>query len=164
MKPSSKIVTDNFDKLLNNLSKLKEKAVFVGVPSDTSENREDSGFINNATLAYINQNGSPAQNIPARPFMTIGMNNAKQPVINSLKRSAQNATSIKNMESIEIGLGLAGTIAESSIKAAINSNIQPALAPATIAARQRAGKTRTNTLVDTGALRNSIKYVIRENK
>jgi hypothetical protein len=48
-----------------------------------------------------------------------------------------------------------------SVKAKINSNIQPKLADSTLEARRRRGVTRENTLVDTAQLRNSVTHVIR---
>ena len=154
-------VKDNYPALKKLLKQLPLKSVFVGVPANTSEAREGEP-INNATLAYIHQNGSPANNIPARPFMTIGMDEAKEPATKQLENGAKKFFKSNDMRDVEQGLGKAGFVAENAIKRAINSNIAPALAPATIAARQRRGATRTNTLVDTGAMRNSIRYVIRE--
>lgn len=154
-------VKDNFPALQKLLKQLPLKSVFVGVPANTSEAREGEP-INNATIAYIQQNGSPANNIPARPFMTIGMDEAKLPATKQLESAAKKFFKSRDMTDIEQGLGKAGFVAENAIKRAINSNIAPALAPATIASRNRRGRTGTNTLVDTGALRNSIRYVIRE--
>lgn len=152
---------DNFPALKKLATLIAKKSVFVGVPAETAEPRQDEP-INNATLAYINQNGSPAQNIPARPFMTIGMNEAKRPATEQLEKGAKKFLKSKEPNDIAIALGRAGFVAENAIKRAINSNIQPALAPTTLVARKRKGQTRENTLVVTGALRNSIRYVIRD--
>ncbi|MNT50592.1 hypothetical protein D3C72_1875180 [compost metagenome] len=58
-------------------------------------------------------------------------------------------------------MGGAGMTASNSVKAKINSNIRPELAESTLEARRQRGVTRENTLVDTGQLRNSVTYVIR---
>lgn len=183
MKNAARKLVDNLPKLKANLAKMTQDSVFVGVPSETTNIRDDLSDIapiNNATLAYIHQNGSPAKNIPARPFMTIGIENAKKPATEQLKIAAQTALNTKNDANITRGLSLAGQIAESSIKAAINSSIAPQLSEATLKARARRGRKGAKlelanraagaepgsdlakTLVDTGALRNSIKYVIRK--
>jgi hypothetical protein len=182
-----KKTVDNLPKLKANLAKMTARAVFVGVPSETTNIREDMsnvGPINNATIAYLMQNGSPAQNIPARPFMTIGMDGAKEPATKQLENAAKRMLKSNDSAEIERGLGLAGQVAENYIKNAINSNIQPALSEATLKARARRGRKGAmqelanraagmepneggdlaKTLVDTGALRNSIRYVIREDK
>lgn len=158
--PAQKI-KDNFPVLKKLAAQMTLKSVFVGVPANTSEPREGDP-INNATLAYIHQNGSPANNIPARPFMTIGMDEAKEPATKQMENAAKKFFKSRDINDIQQGLGKAGFVAENAIKRAVNSNIQPALAPATLKARQRRGRTGTNTLVDTGALRNSIRYVIRQ--
>jgi hypothetical protein len=44
----------------------------------------------------------------------------------------------------------------------INSNVGPPLKPGTLAARRRRGLKRTNTLVDTGQMRNAVTYVVTE--
>lgn len=151
---------DNFPAFKKLGAQMALKSVFVGVPADTSEQRQGEP-INNATLAYIHQNGSPAKNIPARPFMTIGMAEAKEPATKQMENGAKKFFKSKDVNDIQQALGKAGFVAENAIKRAINSNIQPSLANATLAARKRRGRTGANTLVDTGALRNSIKYVIR---
>lgn len=178
---------DNLPNLNAAIANMTKKAAFVGVPSETTNIRDgfNEGAINNASLAYIHQNGSPAKNIPARPFMTIGMDAAKKPVTEQLKKAAKKNLDIKNkggIADLTVGLKLAGQVAENKIKAAINSSIAPQLSEATLRARARRGRkgaiaelasraagnepstTNARTLVDTGALRNSIKYVIRDDK
>lgn len=184
MKSAAQMVVNNLPKLKASLKKMVENAVFVGVPSETANVRnelQDTSPINNATLAYIHQNGSPAQNIPARPFMTIGIDNAKEPALAQLKKAAGDQLEKTDSANVTRGLKLAGQIAENAIKAAINSSIAPQLADSTLRARARRGRKgaiaelksrqegnepsteNARTLVDTGAMRNSIKYVIRKN-
>ena len=62
---------------------------------------------------------------------------------------------------IDQRLHAAGLVAETSVKNTINAGVEPALADSTIAARERRGRTGTVPLIDTGKLRNSIKYVVR---
>lgn len=132
--------------------------VLVGVPS-TGPTRD--GSINNASLAYIHDNGAPEAGIPARPFMRPGIE-AVQSEIKQRFTNIAMAAFEGRAAAVVAGLNAMGLRAANSIKLTINSNIPPPLAPATLAARRRRGVTRTNTLVDTAQMRNSITYVIRD--
>jgi hypothetical protein len=66
---------------------------------------------------------------------------------------------------LNIAYARAGIIAQNSVKAAIRSGEGFApLAPATLAARKRAGAKGTKPLIRTGQLLNSITYVVRPKK
>lgn len=159
MKNAVQQIVDKLPKLRVAMSQLTTSDVLVGVPSDKTARKGDP--INNATIAYLMDKGSPAQNIPARPFMEPGVEAAKDKIIEQLKRAAQNALSADD-DAIEKGLIRSGMIAQASIRTMINSGIDPALAPSTLAARRRRGRQGTVALIDTGALRNSINFVIRK--
>ena len=135
--------------------------VLVGVPSTTAGNRD--GPINNAALAYIHDNGSPEANIPARPFMHPGIDDIT-PEIKERVKNIGKAAIKGRADAVDKGLNALGMVAASSIKNRINSNTPPPLAESTLAKRRARGVTRTNTLVDTGPMRNSITYVIRGTK
>ena len=179
---------DNPAKLIRNLlpqvklrfEHLSESEVLVGVPQDKTAREMDVGT-NNATLAYIHDNGSPAQNIPARPFMKPGIAAAKSDIIRMMKVGAQKALTGNN-DAIEQTLHAIGLKTQSKIRAIINAGIAPALADSTLKARaaQRRGRKGpkleiasraagnapsmqfAKPLIDTGQLRNSINYVIRK--
>lgn len=159
MKNAVQQIVDKLPKLRVAMSQLTTSDVLVGVPSDKTARKGDP--INNATIAYLMDKGSPAQNIPARPFMEPGVEAAKDKIIEQLKRAAQNALSADD-GAIEKGLIRSGMIAQSSIRMLINSGIDPALSPSTLAARRRRGRKGTVALIDTGQLRNSINFVIRK--
>ncbi|MDE2403053.1 MAG: hypothetical protein KGL90_15460 [Burkholderiales bacterium] len=141
------------------MSALVSSDVLVGVPAQSTD--RDGGPINNATLAYIHENGSPKANIPARPFLVPGVKSVQDKVTSRLKKAADAALDGKP-KLIDQQLHAAGLIAESSVKNTINAGIDPALADSTIAARNRRGRTGTVPLIDTGKLRNSITHVIRK--
>lgn len=69
-----KIVKDGLAKLQNRLKELTKDKVFVGVPDGGGR---DDGKMTNAQLAYIHENGSPARGIPARPFLVVGVTEAR---------------------------------------------------------------------------------------
>lgn len=152
-------INDKMPALLKAMSLLVQSEVLVGIPAQTTE-RSDGEPINNATLGYIHENGAPAAGIPARPFLVPGVAAAEEDVADQLAKGATAALA-GDKTGIDQRLHAAGLIATSSVKNGINAGIDPALADATIAARQRKGRTRTTPLVDTGAFRESIKYVVR---
>lgn len=157
MSNSAKKLVDRFADIKLNLAKLSRTEVLVGVPQDKNTRKDE---MSNAAIAYINDKGSPAQNIPARPFMEPGVQEASPKISKQMMMAANKA--LTDPEEANVHLNRAGLIAQNSIRAKINSNIGPVLAEATLAARRRRGRTGTNTLVDTGQLRNSITYVVRK--
>jgi phage gpG-like protein len=154
-----KITKDNVDSMLEAVKAMAAKRVLVGVPSAEAPRRGDP--INNATLAYIHENGSPARNIPARPFLKPGVASAKDKLINTLRVYAKQALTDKS--AIEKGLNAAGLVAQSAVKNRIRSGEGFApLKPGTLAARRRKGAKGEKPLIRTGQLLNSITYVVRD--
>ncbi|HCA7460069.1 TPA: hypothetical protein MX372_004907, partial [Enterobacter roggenkampii] len=62
---------DNAQAILDALKSISKKEVLVGIPEEDSE-REDVPF-GNAGIGYVNEYGSPAQNIPPRPHLIPGV-------------------------------------------------------------------------------------------
>jgi len=191
-----KLIINKLPKAKASFAQLSKKDVLVGVPSDddarTSKPGEKSSM-NNATIAYIQDNGSPAANIPARPFMVPGIEAVKSQIVSRFKGAAQDVLSLKDNapERIDKTLNAVGLITQSSIRSVIGQGIPPPLAPSTIASRFRSRGTKTRrkgeekyldliaggadpadaqseagiiALVNTGQLRNSINYVIRDKR
>ena len=192
MTASLRIKVDNLSALVKGLKSLVGKEVLVGVPEDKSQRDSNGNHIgpaNNATLAYIHDNGAPASNIPARPFMRPGINAVRER-ITSRMQSAVKAALDGHPEKVDAQLEAVGLIAATSIKKTINDGdgFTPLL-PSTVAARYRgrgakrprkselayaaliaSGQTPGDAqtaagikpLIDTGQLRNSITYVVRD--
>lgn len=155
-------ITVRQDKLLRQyqgLTKFADMRVMVGIPSSTSM-RDDGEPITNAALGYIHEHGAPEAHIPPRPWLRVTIAAMQPEIIRRLRQAAKYALDGKPeaMERALYGLGLA---AQNKLRAKVNSNIPPPLAPRTIAERQRKGIRSTRTLVRTGAFRNSITFVIR---
>ena len=155
------LVTDKLGALMKCLSTMSTGSVYVGVPN-VKAGRKDDGEMNNATLAYIHQNGSPAQNIPARPFMTNGMRDCQGAVAKELSGAVRAGVSGDERGKRQY-LGRAGMTAQNAIRGALTEGegFEP-LADSTIASRQARGRTGTRPLIDTGQLRQSITYVIED--
>lgn len=146
------LVKNNAPALVKSLHELIKNEVLVGVPQDKARRQE--GAMTNASLVYIHDNGSPAQNIPARPFMRPGIKSAAER-INLLMRQTANAALNGNREKVRQGLESVGLVAQNSIRSKINEGIPPPLK------HPRRGKTRNKPLIDTGQMRNAITYVVR---
>ncbi|WP_250512694.1 hypothetical protein [Caballeronia sp. INDeC2] len=146
--------------IIKAINELGAKDVLVGVPEGNTD-RKSGDPATNALIGYVQEFGSPANNIPARPFLIPGVQDIQKPASDRLKVAAQRALS-GDLSQAEKQLNAAGMMGQNSARAKINSNIQPKLSERTLAARRARGVTRENTLIDTGQLRNSITYVIRK--
>lgn len=160
MKISVLKVVDGMAKLVEAVAQLRASQVLVGVPAEEAP-RDDNEPINNAALAYIHNYGSPAANIPARPFMEPGIKAAQDQITDGLKIAARSAIEGR-VQGVEAGLNRAGISASESVRHQINDGDFTPLAPSTIADRLAKGFDSEKPLIRTGAMRNSITYVVRE--
>lgn len=156
-------VTNDFTTEFNNIIQgLKKSQVLVGVPEEKSTRKEakDTNGINNATLLAINEYGSPVNNIPSRPVLTIGIRNAKDEIAKQFGLAASVSLD-KGVSSVDRYLERAGIIASNSVKKTINSG-EGFRGPAesTLKSRESKGFKGTKSLIVTGQLRNSITYVV----
>lgn len=159
MKSGLTIRTDAAQGILDALKTLANKDVLVGIPESKDE-RDDSD-IGNAAIGYINENGSPAQNIPPRPHLKPGVKSVEPDFLPHLKVAAQKALE-GNAEGAVASLDRAGTVAANGVKRYITITGFTPLADATIANRLRRGRTGNKPLIDTGEYRRSITHVVRD--
>ena len=152
---------DRLDEVLKSIAGLVRQEVLDGVPDRTAGRKDDGEPLSNAEIGYIQETGSPANNIPARPHLVPGVQDARPKFEPQLQKSVEAALD-GDLEQVQRRLNMAGIAAQNSVRAKVNSNIAPELAESTLEARRRRGVTRENTLVDTGQYRNSITYVIRK--
>jgi len=155
-----KISTDKMASIIKAISVLGAKDVLIGVPDSTTD-RKSGDPASNALIGFVQEFGSPALNIPARPFLIPGVKSIQDKAADTLKVGATQALA-GNLPAAERQLHKAGLLGQNAARAKINSNIQPKLSDRTLAERAARGVTRTNTLIDTGQLRNSLTYVIRK--
>lgn len=159
MKSGLTIRADTAQSILDALKTLANKDVLVGIPE--SKDERDDGGIGNAAIGYINENGSPAQNIPPRPHLKPGVKSVEQDFMPHLKAAAQKALE-GDAEGAATSLDRAGTVAANGVKRYITITGFIPLADATIANRLRRGRTGNNPLIDTGEYRRSITHVVRD--
>jgi len=153
------VTADFVGDFLDVLAKLKTDSVLVGIPEEKTA-RKAGDPINNATLLAINNFGSPANNIPARPVMSIGIKNAQDAIADQFGKAASFALT-NGSNAVDVFYERAGIIASNSIKKAINDQEGfPGPAESTLKARARRGFRGTKSLIVTGQMRNAITYVV----
>lgn len=168
------------------LAKRIEKAVrtevLVGIPRSTAMRPGDE--ISNAEIAYINEHGDPACRIPPRPFMEPGFQRCRDKVRDVMAAGVQRLARFGSLRPAAERVGL---ICQASIRGVFTDNDWKPLSPRTIMARAQrtvskhkgfadktargqqselqrelARRAGDRPLIDTGALRQSITYVVTE--
>ncbi|WP_417641965.1 hypothetical protein [Enterobacter kobei] len=168
---------DNTQAILDALKSIGKKEVLVGIP-EAASSREDSPF-SNAGIGYVNEYGSPAQNIPPRPHLVPGVKSVEDQTVPALKVAAQAALAGKDAAAMN-ALNQAGRLAVHGVHRFIrNANFTP-LADSTVEARARKGRKGAKAemarraakepastvgakpLYDTGKYRDAITHVVRD--
>lgn len=147
--------------LIKALKRISQEEVLVGIPEDKSKRKQ--GEVGNATLGAVHDKGSPANNIPPRPFMDPGIQSVKKEIDNQYKNAALRIMSSGsvNIKSYLIAIGL---IAQKGIRNFITAGEFTPLKPETIKRREQKGIKSTKPLTVTGQLRNAINFVLRRRK
>jgi len=141
---------------------LAEQGVYVGIPEAKTYRPGDP--IGNALIGYINEHGAPEMNIPARPHLVPGVRAAQEKVV-ALFKAAGTAALDGRLEAALKALAAAGQTAADSVRNTIVSGgLAPPLAPGTLAARRRRGRSSIKPLFDVGTYARAITYVIRRGK
>lgn len=138
------VKVDKLARLTRGINGLITSDVLVGVPAKTAPREDEEGTqeINNATLAFIHDNGSPANNIPARPFMRPGIKRARDKIARQFKRAA-NAALNGDKGLVEAGFSGAGLVAQNSIKNEIDIGDFVPLKPETVRRRMHQRMTKS---------------------
>lgn len=115
-----------------------------------------------ALQAYIKEHGSPAYRVPPRPFLEPGIEKHLDMVKGSMKAALLDVLNGGDGRTQRENLG--GAIAGKVQEYFEEDNGWPPLSPKTIARRKKGpdGTASDVPLVDSGALRQSITYVIRK--
>jgi len=167
-----KIKIDNTKKVLEAIDSLSFNNVLIGVPEKTADKGTDKRVekrggkkIDNATLARIHEYGAPQSGIPPRPFLMPGIENAQEGCANDLRAGAKETLDTMKPGAARKALNNAGLRAAREVqKMFTDNNWEPLKRP-----RSKKGRSyrdnnekRDNPLLDTGALRSSITYEIRQ--
>lgn len=175
------------DEVINVLTAIRNATkndVLFGIPGENA-GRDDSK-LNNPTIGYIMEYGSPAQNVPARPWLYPGVFAIRDMAITKLRRAMILAIG-GNSQAIDATYHNIGPKAVTAIMLRISAGLPPPLSKRTLEARARRkqgtgvgirkGATKelasrkagnapsvefAKPLIDTGGLTGSITYVIRK--
>lgn len=129
------IKQDFLGEVMKWIDTIATQELLVGVPASSAE-RKDGADINNAVIGYLMETGSPANNVPARPHLVPGVEDALPKVMAQLQKGATAALG-GDTEAFTNSLHAAGLQAVSSVQLRIRSNVPPPLAPSTVANRYR---------------------------
>lgn len=191
MAQHAKLVTkkDGLEKLKRVLAKFESERVLVGIPSKKADRSgTEPGAINNATIGIIMEKGSPAANIPARPWLAPGIMSAKGPIIQHYEEAAKKALLADDVSGLSAAHKRVGQLTADAVKKYMTNGTFAPLSPSTIAnrSRQRGTKPRKSelryrglvaagmepalaqnvagirALINTGQLRNSVTYDVRK--
>lgn len=168
--------------LYRNLERAVRTEVLVGIPRSTAMREGDT--ISNAEIAYINEHGEPARRIPPRPFMEPGLQRCRDKVSTVMAEGVQELAQGGTLKPAAERVGI---ICQRSIRGVFTDNDWKPLSPRTIMARAQrtvakhkgfadktaraqqselqrelARRAGDRPLIDTGALRQSITYVVTE--
>jgi hypothetical protein len=163
-KPTLKVTKDFTERMNDIVKRFRHDEVLVGIPEQETARKEDedaSEPINNATILAINEFGSPANNIPPRPVMAIGIRKAKDEIAEQFKKAAIAALSA-GFSAVDTFYDRAGFAASMSVKKTINEQDgidKPS--DATLTARKAMGFKGEKALIVTGQTRNAITFVRR---
>ena len=162
---------DEIEAAIRRLSRLR---LLIGIPQEKDPRQGEP--IGNASLGYIHEFGSPARNIPPRPFLIPGVRAALPQITDKLRAGAREALR-GDEQAIRNRMGEAGAEGVRSVTRGIQAGGPPgtkwpALKPATVARRRqrspgssyrRKAQTAADVtpLIDTGALIRSVTWVIR---
>lgn len=161
---SVKVTRDGVAALKRALTRLAERQVLVGIPSSTAGREIDPEHpqpVTNAALGYIHEKGSPAANIPARPWLGPGIMDARDEIVRRYKTGAQAVLDGRLADPDKVHQVVGQIAADAARKRITDGDFTP-LAPATIAKRKARGRESKKPLTDTGQMRNAVSFVTRK--
>lgn len=159
-------VTVNVNKVPEVLAALRflsTNRVMVGIPSTKNEREDDDGNpteIGNAAIGFIQENGDPEMNLPARPWLKPGVA-AVNDKTTALLKVAGNAVLSGDRKKAEAQYNAVGLSAQIAVQRYLrnSSNFAP-LSERTLEARRKRGRTGTKPLIDSAQLLQHVSYVI----
>jgi hypothetical protein len=145
--------------ILNALKKLENTQVLVGIPEESGA-RKDGDGVTNAELLYIHTHGSPINNIPPRPVIEPAIEDDREIIgtlLGDAAKAAADGDDVRMMNALE----KAGLRGQNTARLWFK-NPKNNWSPNQQATIDKKGSDRP--LVNTGEMRDSIIYVIREKK
>lgn len=159
-----RVVLDKLPEFRAAMKMLQSEAVYIGVAQE-NDARKDGGPIGNATIGYINENGSAAANIPARPHLVPGVAKVQDKLADELGAGAK-ALLNGRPDAVATSYTRAGLLAKNSVQDLIQK--QEGFAPLakttlrTRKTRKKAPRQGEQALIDKGEYLQTIKAHIRK--
>lgn len=156
-----KITRNRLDAVIAAFHFLSGVELVVGIPEENS--KRDDGEATNALIAKIAEDGSPANNIPARPVLKPGMARARDEIVGHYRKAALALLAGKPGE-VAPQIAAAGEAAVRGVRRELLTGSHAPLKPATLARRRAKGSTSSLPLYDTTQLYNAYGYELRMKK
>jgi hypothetical protein len=149
----------DYKKIIDAVAFLKKHEVCIGIPESTAKRNDNKGTpVNNAELLFIHTNGSPVNGIPPRPVLEPAIKKNQERVSNNLQKAVDAAVEGRQKD-IMSALEMAGMDGQ-NIARAFFTDSDNGFAPNDPSTIKRKGSDKP--LIDTGEMRKSITYVVRE--
>lgn len=160
---SAKKIKDAVPRMISGMRSMAENSVLVGIPSGSEKNQRKDETITNAHIGFIMEFGAPDANIPARPFLIPGVGSVRSDIEKRLSRGAKKLLTDPSF-SPERLFESVGLLAQNGVQKYMTDAHFVPLAVSTLAARLRKGHLADKPLIETGALRQSITFVVKDAK
>lgn len=150
---------DKAGKLIKGINYTKDNYLLIGIPQKKTTRENEA--ITNAELLFIHTNGSPINNVPARPVIEPALEDDMERLTSMLKDFANEAIE-GNFEEAQKQLERTGMRAQNVCRNWFTNadNNWPENAPSVRERKIKKGSTEPRPLIDTGELRKSIIYVV----
>lgn len=135
-------MTDGLDILIRDLQRLNARGRVGALDEENAQKLAHQEF--------------GTEHAPARPALSATTDRAEGDVNRAIDRRVKDVIEGKRSATGETILAEVGGMLAEQVREAIDNNTPPALAPSTLAARRSRGNDSARTLVDTGAMRESI--------
>lgn len=166
-----RVTQDRVDAVLASVRALTTDRLLIGVPAENATRPDDGEEpVNNATLAYVHEHGAPEINLPARPFLGPGIEDAREALERRFRQGAMAALN-GTPDAAARTLHGAGLMAVNAVVERLTNGPHTPLSPAYYNERLAEelaktgapmGPAEVTILVRSGEMRRSITYVIRK--
>ena len=155
-------------RLKETLKELAETQILVGLPAElekTEDTQDDDGVLFLADIATINNFGSKSRNIPERPFGTTTIPRYKKQIMKFYQ--AETWKAVVNKQSVSKAFNRVGAVGAGFMRKNLTDGGWAKNSDVTIFGSKNGfikgkGGTNPQPLIDTGEMRRSITWVLRE--
>lgn len=161
MKVDVEATYDGLKQMMEGLDFAEKSSVYVGIPQSKSSREDNREGITNAELLFIHTNGSPINNVPARPAVEPALEDDQERLSSMLGKAILYALNGKidlAIRQLEL-TGMRGQNVTRNWFTSPKNGWQPN-SPAVQRAKRKKGSTNPRPLIDTGELRKSITYFV----